>query len=63
VDAIKKQLPSRNKVSLALDVWTSRNKAAKTTVVACDMARNCALQQVKLAFDKVDNLSFSYFEC
>jgi len=28
VDAIKKQLPSRNKVSLALDGWTSTNKLA-----------------------------------
>jgi hypothetical protein len=30
VDAIKKQLPVRNKVSLALDVWTLTNKFATT---------------------------------
>ena len=34
VDAIKKQLPSRNKVSLALDGWTSTNKFGITSVIA-----------------------------
>jgi chaperone required for assembly of F1-ATPase len=34
VDAIKKQLPSTNKVSLALDGWTSTNKLAITSVIA-----------------------------
>jgi len=34
VDAIKKQLPIRNKVSLALDGWTSTNKLAITSVIA-----------------------------
>ena len=34
VDAIKKQLPSRNKVTLALDGWTLTNKLAITLVVA-----------------------------
>jgi hypothetical protein len=33
VDAIKKQLPSQNEVSLALDGWTSTNKLAITSVV------------------------------
>ena len=34
VDAIKKLLPSRNKVRLALDGWTSTNKFAITLVIA-----------------------------
>jgi len=34
VDAIKKQLPIRNKVSLSLDGWTSTNKLAITLVIA-----------------------------
>jgi hypothetical protein len=33
VDAIKKQLPSRNKVSLALDRWTTMNKLAIMSVI------------------------------
>jgi len=40
VDAINKQLPLRNKVSLALDGWTSTNKLAITSVIACYMDRN-----------------------
>ena len=40
VDAIKKQLPIRNKVSLALDGWTSTNKQALMSVIACYMDRN-----------------------
>ena len=34
VDAIKKQLPVRHKVSLAYDRWTSTNKLAITSVIA-----------------------------
>jgi len=63
VDAIKKQLPSRNKVSLALDGWTSTNKLAITSVIAYYMDRNWALREVQLAFDEVDSPFFSYFEC
>jgi len=37
VDAIKKQLPIRNKVSLALDGWTSTNKLAIMSVIAYSM--------------------------
>jgi len=40
VDAIKKQLPSRNEVSLALDRLTSTEKLAKTLVITCHMDRN-----------------------
>ena len=56
VDAIKKQLPLRNKVSLALDGWTSTNKLAITSVIAYYMDRNWALREVQLAFDEVNRL-------
>jgi hypothetical protein len=62
VDAIKKQLPSRNKGSLALDGWTSTNKLAITSVIAYYMDRNWGLREVQLAFDEVNLLFFSRFE-
>jgi hypothetical protein len=62
VDAIKKQLPIRNKVSLALDGWTSTNNLAITSVIAYYMDRNWALREVQLAFDEVDRLFCSCFE-
>jgi len=62
VDAIKKQLPIRNKVSLALDGWTSTNKLAITSVIAYYMDRNWALGEVQLAFDEVNLLFCSRFE-
>ena len=62
VDAIKKQLPLRNKVSLALDGWTSTNKLAITSVIAYYMDRNWALREVQLAFDEVNRLFISRFE-
>jgi hypothetical protein len=62
VDAIKKQLQSTNKVSLALDGWTSTNKLAITSVIAYYMDRNWALREVQLAFDEIDCPIFSYFE-
>jgi hypothetical protein len=46
VDAIKKQLPSQNKVSLALDGWTSTNKIAITSVIAYYMDCNWASREV-----------------
>jgi hypothetical protein len=62
VDAIKKQLPSRNKVSLALDGWTSTNKLAITSVIAYYMDQNWVLREVQLAFDEVNLLFFSRFK-
>jgi hypothetical protein len=62
VDAIKKQLPIRNKVSLALDGWTSTNQLAITSVIAYYLDRNWALREVQLAFDEVDRLLCSCFE-
>jgi hypothetical protein len=61
VDAIKNPRLSRNKDRLGVDRWTSRNNLAISLVIAYDMDRNWALQDVQLAFDKVDGLPFSYF--
>jgi len=62
VDAIKKQLPIRNKVSLALDRWTSTNKLTIPSVIIYYMDQNWALREVQLAFDEVDRLFCSRFE-
>jgi hypothetical protein len=62
LDAIMKQLPSTNIVSLALDGWTSMSKLAITSGIAYYMDRNWALREVQLAFDEVDSVIFSYFE-
>jgi len=62
VDAIKKQLPLRNKVSLALDGWTSTNKLAITSVIAYYMERHWALHEVQRAFDEVYRLFCCRFE-
>jgi len=62
VDAIKKHLPVRNKVSLALDGWTSTNKLPITSVIAYYMDQNWALHEVQLAFYEVDRLFYCRFE-
>jgi len=62
VDATKKQLPLRNKVSLALDGWTSTNKLAIKFVISYYMDRNWQLHEVELTFDVVDFLFCSPFE-
>ena len=62
MDAMKMQLLSQNKVSLALDGWTSMNKLAISSVIAYFMDRNRALREVQLAFNEVDRLFFSHFE-
>jgi len=61
VDAIKKQLPTRNKVTLALDGWTSTNKLAIRSVIANNMDRDWVMWEVHLAFDEVNSLFFFYF--
>jgi len=60
VDANKKQLPSRNKVSLALDGWTSTNKLARMLVIVYYTDQNWALREVLLAFYKLDCNFFPY---
>jgi nuclear transport factor 2 (NTF2) superfamily protein len=62
VDAIKKQFTIQNKVSLALDGWTSTNKQAITSVIAYYIDRNWAFREVQLAFDEVNRLFRSRFE-
>jgi len=62
VDAIKKQLPLRNEVSLALDRWTSTNTLAITSVIAYYMDRNSALRDIQHTLDGVDRLFCSRFE-
>jgi hypothetical protein len=62
MDAIKKQLPSPNKVSLALDGWTSTNKLVITWVITYYLHQNWALREVQLTFDEVNRLFFSAFE-
>jgi hypothetical protein len=62
VDAFKKQLPLRNKFSLALDGCTSTNKLAITLIIAYYMDRNRALGEVQLAFDEVNRRFCSRFE-
>jgi hypothetical protein len=61
VDAIKKQLPSRNKDSIALDRWTLGYKLAITLVVTKFMDRNLVLGEVQLPLDAGDRPLFSYF--
>jgi len=61
-DAIKKQLLIWNKVSLGLDGWTSTNKWAIMSDIACNMDVNWALDKTRLALDVVDHLFRSRFE-
>jgi len=62
VDAIRKRMPSRNKVSSDLDGWTSMNKLAIMSVIGYYRDRNWALRKVQLSFDEVDCLLFSASE-
>jgi len=62
VDTITKQLPSWNEVGLALDCWTSTNKLATKSVIACYKDQNCAFWEVPLACEGVDSHFVSYFE-
>jgi len=62
VDAIMKQLPSRNEVSSALEGWTSTSKLAITLVIVYYMDQNSAVQAVQLAVDEVDDPYFTLFE-
>jgi len=62
VDANKKQLPSRNTVSSALDGWSSANTLAITLVIPYYMNQNWALREDQLAFDDVDCLVISAFD-
>jgi hypothetical protein len=62
VNAMKRQLMARNKVSLAADGWTSMNKFAITSVIEYYIDLNWALREVQLAFDEIDSLVLSYLK-
>jgi hypothetical protein len=58
VDTSMKQLPSRNKVSSALDGLTATNTFAIPWVNAYYMDRKWAMREVQLEFDEVDSPIF-----
>jgi len=62
VNAINEQLLSRNKVSLALDGWTSPNKLAMMSIIVDYIDRIWALREVQICFDEVDCRLFTRFE-
>ena len=53
IEAIKKQLPTKHKVSVALDGWTSTNNLAILSVIGYYIDQNCSLREVQSAFDEV----------
>jgi len=59
---IKKQLQLWNKLTLALDGWTSTLRLATTSVITNYMDQNWALWEVQLAFNEVDHLFCFGFE-
>jgi hypothetical protein len=59
VDAIKKQLPSRNKIFLPLDRLTFTNIVGMMLGIACYLNRNWVWREVQLTLDEVDHLFFS----
>jgi hypothetical protein len=52
VDATNKQLPSQNKVNLALDKWTSTNQHAITSVVAYYIDHIWTFGDIQIAFEE-----------
>jgi hypothetical protein len=56
VDAIKMELPSRNTVSLALDVSQAMHTHRIMSVIAYYMNPNWALREFQLTLDEVDRL-------
>lgn len=53
LEAIKSQIPQGQKVSIALDGWTSQNRLAITSVIMYYISRNWTLEEVQLAFEEV----------
>ena len=51
--AIKNQIPVGQKVSIALDGWTSQNRLAITSVILYYISRNWKLEEVQIAFEEV----------
>jgi len=61
VNAIKKKLPSRNRVSIALDRGTWTNTLTRKSVITSYGDQNWSLGEVQLAFNDVDYHFFSYY--
>jgi len=53
LEAIKGQIPRGQRVSIALDGWTSKNRLAITSVIMYYISRNWTLEEVQLAFEEV----------
>ena len=53
LEAIKIQIPHGQKVSIALDGWTSKNRLAITSVIMYYISKNWKLEEVQLAFEEV----------
>lgn len=51
--AIKEQIPTGQKVSIALDGWTSQNRLAITSVIMYFISKNWKLEEVQIAFEEV----------
>lgn len=57
IEAIKHQIPLGQRVSIALDGWTSQNRLAITSVIMYYISRNWKLEEVQLAFEEVRYLN------
>ena len=51
--AIKDQIPVGQKISIALDGWTSQNRLAITSVIMYYISGNWKLEEAQLAFEEV----------
>ena len=63
IEAILNKLPEKNKVSIALDGWTSTTKLAITSVIAYYIDRSWNLKEVQLAIEEVRILQFFKNDC
>lgn len=62
LNAIQKQLPARNKVSLAIDGWTSMINIAITSVVDYYINWKWSMSEVQLVYNTIANQCFFQFE-
>jgi hypothetical protein len=53
VQSIRRAIPKDQKVSLALDGWTSSNKLAVVSVIMYYISPDWSLKEVQLAFEEV----------
>jgi hypothetical protein len=62
IDAIREQLPKSNKISLAIDGWTSTHRLAIKSIIGYYIARDWTLKEVQLAFEEVIIVSYLFFQ-